>query len=109
MRKKEVVKVFSEDILPGIRTKELRATYGSRSYKDGVYVDPRLRCTAWHDFVYKLEQAGVKFKLNQWDDEWRTPGCCYSWIERGQLKYYTKAGLKRPQVSDSKTGCPKKV
>ena len=36
MRKKEVVKVFTEDILPGILTKELWATSGSLSYKDGV-------------------------------------------------------------------------
>lgn len=94
MRKKEVVKVFTEDILPGIRTKELWATSGSRSYKDGVYVDPELRCAAWYAFTGKLEQAGVRFDLNQWGEEWRPPGCCYWSAEQKKLKYYTKAGMR---------------
>ena len=91
MKKKEATKIFTEDILPGIRTKELRAS-GVRSYKDGVYVDPELRCDAWNLFIWKLDQAGV-VKPNCWHEHWEAPACCYRHAEQKKLKYYTKAGM----------------
>ena len=94
MKKKEATKIFAEDILPGLRTKELWATSGSRSYKDGVYVDPKLRCDAWRIFIGKLIELGARGIVDCWGDAWRPPGCCYWSAEQWQLKYYTKAGMQ---------------
>ena len=92
MTKKEAVRIFTEDILPGIRTKELRQSC-VRSYKEGVNVDSHLRCEAWSYFCNTLDSLGIGGH-DRWHDHWSAPGVCYLSLER-RLKYYDRAGIKQ--------------